>query len=84
MPELTTRDFDILSRLNEAGGFPTKHIARSLDSEAYEKNARLQSSAVGFLLRSLERRGLVAKLDDQKPICWVRTLAGSKALKEPL
>ena len=33
-------------------------------------------------LRRLEKAGLVARMDDEKPIAWLRTKAGSAAVAE--
>jgi hypothetical protein len=75
-----THDFKILSALAEDGGFTALAIADR--SGVGDGNGRMRSGAMRSWLALLEARGLVAKMDDQKPICWIRTPAGTAALQQ--
>jgi len=53
------------------GAFTTKDIAERVPR--FGSNVHQQSGAVRSWLMVLEKRGLVKRLDDQKPVCWLRT-----------
>lgn len=74
-------DRGILIALDEDGGFSVKHLANRVGR--WSLNNRRNSGVLANYLRDLERRGLVAKLDDQRPIAWKRTAAGTEALEDP-
>lgn len=76
--QFTETEREILSRLTEEGGFTTGRVAKHVSYCKFNKRAR--SAAVREWLLRLEREGLVAKLDDQKPVCWVRTSRGTDAI----
>lgn len=75
---LSRYDRWILELLSEDGGFVTGHIARNVPM--FGSNGHQQSGTVRSWLIDLKKRGLVRFLDDQKPVCWVRTAAGTAAL----
>jgi hypothetical protein len=72
-------DQKILAVLDTMGGFTTAQVAVKMQQQ-FGGNKRQHSSAVRSWMVDLERRGLVRKLDDQKPDCWVKTSEGEEAL----
>ncbi len=72
-------DHKILAALDTFGGYTTSDVAAKVQPQ-FGSNKRQHSGAVRLWLVDLERRGLVRKLDDQKPVCWVKTSEGEKAL----
>jgi hypothetical protein len=72
-------DRKILEVLAEDGGFVALAVARRANLMS-GCNGRQQSGAAQSWLKSLEGRGFVAKMDDLKPICWIRTPAGTAAM----
>ena len=77
---LTNHEREILECLSETGGFLTRRVAQNV--RFFGINKHQHSGAVRAWLMNLKKRGLVDYLDDQKPVCWKRTQAGSKALAE--
>lgn len=75
-PSFTERR--ILEFLSEDGGFTTGRVAENFTG--YGDNKRQRSGAVRSWLNILQKRGLVAPMDDLKPVAWVRTPAGTAAL----
>lgn len=75
--KLDRYDIAILSELAEDASFCTAEI----DVQVVPWNRRSNSQVVLRRLKSLELRGLVARLDDEKPVAWVRAKAGTDALK---
>lgn len=75
-----SHDLKILSALAEDGGFTALAVADRADLGS--GNGRMRSGAMRSWLSLLEARGLVAKMDDLKPICWIRTPAGTAALQQ--
>lgn len=73
-------DFKILSALAEDGGFTA--LAISDRSGVGDGSGRMRSGAMRSWLTLLEARGLAARMDDQRPICWIRTPAGTAALQQ--
>lgn len=59
----------VLTVLDSDGGFTTGDIAKQVKPQ-FGHNARTHSGAVRSWLLQLETAGLVARLDDQKPVCW--------------
>lgn len=81
MTALSDADRRILAALSESGGSLTGQI--SPDCRIFRMlNRRMESAWVRNHLLDLERGGLVRRLDDQKPVCWTRTLAGTAAMEE--
>lgn len=70
----------ILLALDEDGGFTTGHIAATFASP-FNRTKREHSSDVRAWLDQMRKENLVALLDDERPAAWVRTRAGSFALK---
>ncbi len=68
----------ILLVLDEVGGFDTSHIANKVGGSS---NRRKNSQLIRQLLLKLEEAGLVSKMDDEKPVCWLRTFAGSQVVR---
>lgn len=71
----------ILSVLSTDGGFTTGDVARragdadnppSCLAVSAGHSPRMRSAAVRAWLLELENAGMVRRLDDQKPVCWVR------------
>lgn len=79
MTDLTPTERQILSVLDERGGLPTGRVAK-LVPDKLDIGAQRYSRDMRMALTSLCGRGLVDRLDDQKPVCWVRTPAGTEAL----
>lgn len=75
---LTKSDLKILAVLSEHGGFTTGEVSRAAFPD--ESNRRIRSGAVRSWLDIMFREGLVTHLDDQKPVCWIRTPKGTVAL----
>lgn len=76
---LTGKYRHLLSALSESGG-STTGMAR-IDSGAWEgEDTKKAAQEVRLMLLDLEKVGYVTKLDDQKPVCWLRTNAGTLAL----
>lgn len=61
----------ILNVLDGQGGYTTGQIAERIDFQ-FGHNRRVHSAAVRTLLLGLEKRGVISRLDDQKPDCWVK------------
>jgi hypothetical protein len=78
---LTKLQKDVLGALDEQGGFTTGRIAKCLPrSFAGPTRNRIFSKSVRRTLLALQDRGYVRTLDDQKPVCWCRTPAGTAAI----
>lgn len=73
---LFNRDYRIMECLSETGGLPTGDIAFLVHGE----RSRSISASMSRELRSLEGKGMVAKLDGQKPTCWLLTPYGRLAV----
>lgn len=71
--ELKQERLAILSALDEAVGWVTGDVARA--SKAYDRlGSRISSAWVRNELVAMEKDGLVGRLDDRKPVCWVAHL----------
>jgi hypothetical protein len=79
---LTSTTAALLKVLSEDGGFTTGRVSELAQNISYGGNNRQRSGAIRAWLMELKQQGLVVFLDDQKPICWKRTQAGSRALDE--
>jgi hypothetical protein len=75
---LTEVDRKILAALDERGGSLTGDVAAA--ARPWGRDRRVESAWTRERLVDLKKRGLVAELDDQKPVCWLRTAAGTEAL----
>ncbi len=71
----------ILAALKEDGGFDTGHVASRVGAGS-SKRRRSQLMRVDLL--RLQALGWVRPMDDQKPICWVRTSAGTMAIEQQI
>lgn len=76
---LTSTTRALLEVLDEGCGLMTGQVSRRAKF-SYGGNARMRSGAVRSWLNNLKAEGLVDLLDDQKPVCWKRTPAGTRAL----
>ena len=47
----------------------------------FNRTKRQHSGDVRSWLLDMEKRGLVKRMDDQKPVCWLRTKAGTRWLR---
>lgn len=79
MPQISPYEREILETLSEDAGFVTGRVAQGVTM--FGHNARTHSGAVRSWLMGLKKRGLVDYLDEQKPVCWKRTPAGTLALE---
>jgi hypothetical protein len=75
---LEDRDRSLLQAIGELGGTPSGQAALIAWGFS-DRRAKAQEAVRRF--RALEARGLVRRLDDLKPICWVRMPAGTEALQ---
>lgn len=73
----TEYDKQILAALDTQGGFTTGQVAKKV-LPRFGHNARTHSGAVRSCLEALERQGVVARLDEQKPMFWIKTAAGTE------
>lgn len=73
---LTLIDKNILAALDMRGGFTTGQVAKKIHPQ-FGHNARTHSGAVRSWLIRLEKERLVGRLDDQIPVCWIKTATGS-------
>lgn len=63
---------NILDELGDlGGGFTTGDLAKKIPSN-HSHNNREHSAAVRALLVEMESEGLVRKMDDLKPVCWIK------------
>lgn len=76
---LGKHEIAILEALGEGSGFLTKRVVEKMDYH-FSGNGRQRSGAVRSWLMALQKQGFVKYLDDQKPVCWERTAAGTEAL----
>lgn len=63
----------ILKVLVGPGGYTTGQVAERIDYQ-FGHNRRVHSAAVRTLLVGMEKRGVVKRLEGQKPDCWVRAV----------
>ena len=61
----------ILDALDVVGGFTTGQIAKKV-KPMFGTNNRQHSGAIRSWLIELERKGLVRRLDDKLPTCWIK------------
>ncbi|WP_175693959.1 hypothetical protein [Burkholderia ambifaria] len=71
MSDLTEYDRKILAVLDTDGGFTTTEVARRVEP-TFGGSRHTHAGAIRSWLVQLERRGLVKRLDDEKPVCWVK------------
>jgi hypothetical protein len=76
---LNRTDYALLAALSEDRGRKTGHVS-SLAFIGFCGNRRQRSGAVRAWLVRLQKEGYVTTLDDQKPVCWLRTEKGTQAL----
>lgn len=75
--KLYREDYAALRFLSETGGYLTHNIAVALYGNA---DLRKKSQWARHILLKLERLGMAARLDTDKPVCWRRTDLGTAAL----
>lgn len=68
--ELSAYEQKTLDTLEGKGGYLTRDIAARVKPQ-FGQNKRAHSAAVRGWLRSLEKRGLVSRLDNELPVVWV-------------
>ncbi|WP_150670963.1 hypothetical protein [Pandoraea anhela] len=68
---LSEYDKKILGILDARGAYTTADVAKRVEPQ-FGHNRRTHSGAVRSWLLNLERQGLVRRLDDQKPVCWLK------------
>jgi phage head maturation protease len=68
--QLTEYDKKILAALDTRGAFTTSQVAAKV-APMFGHNKRTHSGAVRSWLLRLEAAGLVKRLDNQKPVCWL-------------
>lgn len=73
---LFNREYRIMECLSETGGYPTGDVAFLVHGE----RSRSISASMSRELKSLKVKGMVAELDDRKPVCWILTADGRAAL----
>ena len=83
MSDLTETERRILSTLGEGSGYTIGCVSANIDHAQWNTGDRRKISAsIRKTLNAMRDRGLVAHLDGLKPVCWVRTRAGTEALKK--
>jgi len=70
--ELTEYEKKVLAALEWRGGMLTRDVADRVRPR-FGNSQHQHSAAVRSWLMRLEKLGLVRRLDDKKPVCWVRT-----------
>lgn len=71
---MTRTEYEVLGALDDMAGMVIPDIGRHVSYCRTQR--RVQSATLRYVLARMERDGLVRKLDDKKPIAWVRTDAG--------
>jgi hypothetical protein len=66
-----------LARLSDSAGWDVANLAGMVRRRAGDTD-RMHSAYISRLLLGMERRGLVKRLDDEKPIAWQITDEGRK------
>lgn len=77
---LSSIEMDVLKKLDEDRGFETRVIAKKLVILA--RSERSKSMTVRGVLLRLKKMRMVDYLDDEKPVCWIRTPRGTKYLAD--
>lgn len=78
---LNRYDREIMSVLDEVSGTTTGDVARHVSTQS--SNRRRHSAFVRLMLLDLEHKGFVGRLDDQKPVCWVKKVGEINDSAEP-
>lgn len=68
---LSSHDRQVLNTLEDVGASTTRAIADQVGFR-FGHNNHTQSAYVLGILRDLERHGYVRRLDEEKPIAWLR------------
>jgi len=77
MAFLFSPDYRILDELSEVGGLTAAHLAFVIHGERTRSHIALMVRS----LQLLSGKGMVTRLDDEKPIAWVRTPAGTETAR---
>lgn len=77
---LSPEECTVLRILGEYGGAETKWVAERIPPTML-RSRRSHSMKIRSVLMALRRYGMVADMDDQKPICWIRTPKGTEYLR---
>ena len=72
--KLGCADYRLLICLSEHGGWTAGEVARQMGYT----NVRSEAQIIRRDLIRMESLGLVGRLDDNKPVAWVRTKAGTE------
>lgn len=73
---LSREDIAILRALSESSGYATGPLSRMIEgNRGHKYSARTRQRCL-----ALQKDGLLAPLDDKKPIIWCRTEAGSSVI----
>lgn len=75
MSDIDATERQILQALSEREGWGIREMPRDFGPRAH------WSQWATSRLRRLEKAGLVARMDAEKPIAWVRTAAGTAAVE---
>lgn len=79
---MTEWQIKLLHALVQVGGFTTGRVSERAWGERFGRNGkRIQSAWARRDLLRLEGMGFVRRMDDLKPVCWIRTIAGTAAIK---
>lgn len=78
MSDIDTIERDILLALSETEGWRIREMSEHLPQD-FGPRAHWSQWA-SSRLRRLEKAGLTARLDGERPIAWVRTPAGTAAV----
>lgn len=71
---ITDYQTQVLNALDDRSGMLTGDVAKEV-SPQFGHSRRTHSAAVKQWLLGLEKRGLVSRMDNQKPVLWVRCSA---------
>ena len=72
---LGSDEIHVLKVLSLDGAYLTRDVARRTIG-----SGRMHSACVRQWLLELERKGLVRRMDEEKPVCWLLTVAGATTL----
>ena len=79
---MTDYERKVLAVLDQHGAMLTRDVAAEV-RPMFGHNSRTHSAAVRCWLLSLEKQGLVRRLDNQKPVCWLRAATANDGEAQP-
>ncbi len=68
---MTPYEQKVLLAIGSFGGYTTGQVAREV-GPLFGHNARTHSGFIRQVLLSLEKKGFIEKMDQDKPVCWQR------------